>query len=159
MTTEFTVFEMWHIHLKTLKLSGTESIHSSCYSEITDRGQKMTIFGKLAISPDEGPYRKNWSSQTLHQRPDYYRGNFRWNPSRHVLEKASAKCHLKRHLSPHLGLTIAGLELRILAWALVFHFRGRSLSLFLSLSLWAYCLSFNRSSTTEKTHILGLLSF
>ena len=96
---------MWHIHLKTLKLSGTESIHSSCYSEITDRGQKMTIFGKLAISPDEGPYRKNWSSQTLHQRPDYYRGNFRWNPSRHVLEKASAKCHLKRHLSPHLGLS------------------------------------------------------
>ena len=59
VTTEFTVFEMWHIHLKTLKLSGTESIHSSCYSEITDRGQKMTIFGKLAISPDEGPYRKN----------------------------------------------------------------------------------------------------
>ena len=59
MTTEFTVFEMWHIHLKTLKLSGTESIHSSCYSEITDRGQKMTIFGKLAISLDEGPYRKN----------------------------------------------------------------------------------------------------
>ena len=59
MTTKFTVFEMWHIHLKTLKLSGTESIHSSCYSEITDRGQKMTFFGKLAISPDEGPYRKN----------------------------------------------------------------------------------------------------
>ena len=97
---------MWHIHQKNLKLSGTESIHSSCYSEITDRSQKMTIFGKFAISPDEGPYRKNWSSQTLHQRSDYYRGNFRWNPSRHVLEKESAKCHLKRHLSPHLGLTI-----------------------------------------------------
>ena len=46
-------------YLKFLKLSGSESIHSSCYSEITDRGQKMTIFGKLAISPDEGPYRKN----------------------------------------------------------------------------------------------------
>ena len=68
---------MLDFHLKTLKLPGTEFIHGSNYSEFTDRGRKMTIFRNWAISPDEGPYRKIEKKQTLLQRPDYYRGNFR----------------------------------------------------------------------------------
>ena len=55
----FSLFERRSFSLQSLKLSITYFFRSSHYSEITDRSRKMTIFGKSAINPDEGPYRKN----------------------------------------------------------------------------------------------------
>ena len=102
-----TMLERWHFRLKSLKLSISDCIRSSNYSKFTDRGRKVTIFRKWAISPDEGPYRKNWKSQTLLHRPNHYHGNFRWNPSRHLWDKKSSNCTQKRHLAPHLGLRVS----------------------------------------------------